>query len=477
MKKWILLALFINGSFGLGAQTIKKPDYREALILIDKWLDGQRDFDHLPGIAVSIVKDQQIIWSKGYGYANLDKRIPMDPQTICSICSISKLFTSIAVMQLVEEGKLRLDDSINAVLPAYSLQQQYAESGPITIRSLLTHSSGLPREAAYPYWTGPDFPFPSTKEVVSKLGTQKTLYPASTYFQYSNLGMTLLGEVVEHISGQPYEQYIETHVLNPLGLNSTHPSLPQTSWGKSMAIGYSAVHRDGHRDPMPFFQAKGIAPAAGFSSNAEDLARFAIWQFRLLDKGGKEVLKSSTLRDMQRVQFLDPDWKIAYGLGFNVRNFNGTNLVGHGGSCPGYLSSLNLDPKEKLAVIVMINGQGENPGKYSDGIIKILKMAAQFPPLGPTDTTILSPFVGNYDDYNWGSEEVVFRWKGNLGIMPLRTNDPVTDMIMCRHVAGDVFRRIRSDDTLGEEISFERDGNGKVTKLWRSNNFVNKITP
>jgi hypothetical protein len=104
-------------------------------------------------------------------------------------------------------------------------------------------------------------------------------------------------------------------------------------------------------------------------------------------------------------------------------------------------------------------------------------MAAQFPPLGPTDTTSLSPFVGNYDDYIWGSEVVVFRWKGNLGIMPLRTNDPVADMFMCRHVTGDVFRRIRPDETLGEEISFERDGNGKVTKLWRSNNFVNKITP
>jgi CubicO group peptidase (beta-lactamase class C family) len=459
------------------AQSIPNPDYHEAFILIDKWLDGQRDFDRLPGIAVSIVKDQNIIWSKGYGYANIEKKIPMEPQTICSICSISKLFTSIAIMQLVEEGKLRLDDSINAVLPGYDLQQQYAESGPITIRSLLTHSSGLPRESEFPYWSAPDFRFPTEKQVVSKLGTQKTLYPASTYFQYSNLGMTLLGEVLEHVSGLPYDQYIETHVLKPLGLTSTHPFLPEASWGKSMAIGYGSIHRDGHRDQMPFFQANGITPAAGFSSNTEDLARFASWQFRLLEKGGKEVLKSSTLRDMQRVQFLDPDWKTAYGLGFGLRDFNGISLVGHGGSCPGYLSSLTLDPKDKMAVIVMVNGQGENLGKYSDAILKILQLAAQFPPPGSTDTTNLSPYLGNYDSYAWRSEEVVFRWKGRLAAINLRAGDPASDVVFLRHISGDTFRRVRSDQTLGEEIRFERDASGKVTRLWRFSNFENKISP
>ena len=111
-------------------------------------------------------------------------QIAMQPETIFSICSISKLFTSIAIMQLWEQGKLRLDDSINAVLPNYNLKQQYMEMVPVTIRSLLTHSSGLPREAAYPYWSSPDFQFPSIKEINEKLGSQQTLYPSSTLFQY-----------------------------------------------------------------------------------------------------------------------------------------------------------------------------------------------------------------------------------------------------------------------------------------------------
>ncbi len=343
MKKlFISLMLFVFALPIFSQQ--KKSDFLDAIAAIDQWLSGQHDFDRLPGISVAIVKDQNIVWSKAYGFADEEKKIPMQPTTVCSICSISKLFTSVAIMQLVEQGKLRLDDSINTVLPSFNLKQQFPESGQITIRSLLTHSSGLPRESDFPYWSAPDFNFPSEKEVKEKLGSQQTLYPASTYFQYSNLGMTLLGELVEHISGMPYEQYVEENILKPLRLADTHPYLPAK---EKMATGYSAIHRDGHRDKIPYFQAKGIAPAAGFSSTAEDLARFASWQFRLLANGGKEILKASTLRDMQRVQFLDPDWKTAYGLGFVVREVGGNTMVGHGGSCPGFLSSLIMEPRKK----------------------------------------------------------------------------------------------------------------------------------
>jgi len=171
MKRiYFLLALNLLGRFTI-AQTPKNTDFREAFVVIDRWLSAQKDFDRLPGIAVSIVRDQQVIWSKGYGYANVEKKLPMEPETICSICSISKLFTSIAVMQLVEQGKIHLDDSISADLPSFNLKQQYPESGPITIRSLLSHSSGLPRESEYPYWSAPDFNFPTEKQVTDKLGS------------------------------------------------------------------------------------------------------------------------------------------------------------------------------------------------------------------------------------------------------------------------------------------------------------------
>ena len=453
----------------------KDTDYTEALKLIDVWLSAQRDFDKLPGISVAIVNDQNIIFSKGYGFADVEKKVPMEPETICSICSISKLFTSVAVMQLWEDGKLRLDDSINSLLPGFNLKQQYAESVPITVRSLLTHSSGLPREAAYPYWSAPDFYFPTEKELKQKLGEEQTLYPSSTYFQYSNLGMSLLGEAVANVSKTNYETYVEQHILQPLQLTNTHPSLPENLWRGKMATGYSGLYRDGSRKMMPFFQAKGIAPAAGYSSNVIDLAHFASWQFRLLNNGSKEILRSSTLKEMQRVQWTDPNWKLTWGLGFIVFQEDGTTYVGHGGSCPGYRTGLTLCPKNKIAVSCMINAQGTDPDKYIAAVFKILNKAK-----GAADTSTknidLNVYAGNYDGYAWGGEDVVLPWKGKLAVFDVPSDDPANAMQLYKYTGNDTFRRVRKDDdSLGEELRFERDASGKVVRMLHNYNFENKL--
>jgi len=177
--------------------------------------------------------------------------------------------------------------------------------------------------------------------------------------------LTLLGEIVAEVSGMPYTQYIEKN--------------PEDIWRGKLATGYSAVKRDGSRDMLPLFQANGIKAAAGFSSTVEDLARFASWQFRLLENGGEEILKASTLREMHRVHWMDPDWKTAWGLGFSVREVDGRTIVGHSGGCPGYLSNLMIDPLKKQAFIVMINAQGVSPNKYTTGMREILKKALDTP--------------------------------------------------------------------------------------------------
>ncbi len=453
----------------------KQPEYKEALNIIDAWLNAQRDFDRLPGLSVAIVKDQEIIFQKGYGFADVEKKVPMEAETICSICSISKLFTSVAVMQLWEQGKLRLDDSISALLPGYDLSQQYEETVPITIRSLLTHSSGLPRESDYPYWSSPDFNFPTEKEVNDKLKGQKTLYPSSTYFQYSNLGITLLGEALAAVSKTTYESYVEQNILNPLKLANTHPFLPQNLWGGKMATGYSASYRDGSRKTMPFFQAKGIAPAAGFSSNVIDLAHFAAWQFRLLGGKKREVLRPSTLKEMQRVQWTDPNWTLSRGLGFAISQQDGTTYVGHAGSCPGYATQLTLAPKTKIAVTVMINAQGTDPERYVNNIFKILNKISDAADTSATKID-LNEYAGNYDYYAWRGEHLILPWKGKLALFTLPSNDPVNDMQQYKYVSKDHFRRVRKDDgSLGEELRFERDVNGKVVRMINNSNFENKL--
>ncbi len=473
--KYILLLVLASSLHANACCQSSKPDYKEALNILDVWLSAQRDFDKLPGMAVSIVDDQDMIFSKGYGMADTEKKVPMQPETIFSICSISKLFTSVAIMQLWEQGKLRLDDSISAVLPGYNLKQQYSETVPVTIRSLLTHSSGLPREAAYPYWSGPDFYFPTYKEMDSKLGSQQTLYPASTLFQYSNLGMSLLGEAVTAVSRLPYESYVAQNILQPLKLNSTNPYLPKDLWRTKMATGYSALHRDGHRNMLPFFQANGITAAAGYSSNVVDLARFASWQFRLLKGNQKELLRASTLKEMQRVQWMNPDGKSTWGLGFSVNQEDGKTYVGHGGSCPGYRSSLVLSTKTKLASVVMINAGGTDPDKYTAAIFDLLYKVKDVADTS-TRNISLQDYAGSYDNYTWGGETIIMPWKGKLAIFGVPSANPAKSMQLYKYISKDVFRRILpGDEGLGEELRFDRDASGVVQRLRQHDNFRNKL--
>lgn len=452
----------------------QKKDYSEAFKLIEVWLDAQKDFEQLPGITAIVIKDQEELWKGAFGLANVEDSISAEPSTIFSICSISKLFTSVAIMKLYEEGKLRLDDNIKDLLPGYDLTQKYPESMPITVRTVLTHSSGLPRESNYPYWSPPDFPFPSREQIDADLSKQETLYPASTYFQYSNLGMTLLGEIIEEVTGIPYDDYINQNIIEPLGLSDTRTELPTNLYGNKLAYGYSAVNRKLNRDKVNFFQADGVKPAAGFSSNINDLGKFASWQFRLLDTTTTEILKSSTLKYMQNVHWTDPDWKTTWGLGFVVtKGDDGSKWVGHGGSCPGYRTVLQLNPKNKLAFSVMINAGGTNPGKYVKGMNSLMSKVK--PTTTKDSVPDLHQYVGYYDEQPWGSEVYVGTWEGKLVLLSLPSDSPANSMTFFKHIKDDTFRRVRDDHELGEKLVFERDNNGQIARIKRHGNYSVKI--
>jgi len=472
----LVLSFFLTFSY---AQQNKK-NYDEAFQLVEVWLEAQKDFDQLPGISAMVVEDQKVLWSGAFGLSNVEENTKAESSTLCSICSISKLFTSVAIMKLYDEGKLRLDDRVEDLLPAYKLKQKYPESGPITIRSLMTHSSGLPREAGYPYWTGPDFPFPTKEQIDGKLIDQETLYPASTYFQYSNLALTLLGEIVEEISGLPYEEYIQNNILEPLGLFDTRTEMPKAMYGQELAIGYSAMQRSGKREKVNLFQANGITPAAGFSSNVIDLGKFASWQFRLRDTTATEILKPSTLKNMQSVHWTNPDWTTTWGLGFSVyKGADGNTWVGHGGSCPGYRSTLQLDLKNKRAFSVMINSSGTNPGKYVKGINSIMKKVKatkkEDKSEAKADKDHLKQYVGYYSQMPWWGEVYIGVWEGKLVSLGLPSEKPGESMTFYKHIEGDTFRRIRANKELGETLVFKRDKEGNILHYERHGNYAKKI--
>lgn len=478
MKKFYFFLLLLCSVLPGFAQEKEPVIYDEAFHLLEVWLDAQKDYENLPGITWSVVQDQDILWSGALGQANAEDNVEADPSTLFSICSISKLFTAVAIMKLYDEGKLRLDDRIGEILPWYDLEQQFPGSGPITIESLLTHSSGLPREANYPYWTGPDFPFPSQEEVKEGLEEQETLYPASTYFQYSNLGLTLLGEVVEEVSGMDYEAYIKENIIEPLRLSDTRSKLPEELYGEELAVGYGAIKRNGERDKIQFFQANGIKAAAGFSSNVLDLAEFASWQFRLLDTSATEILKPSTLRNMQNVHWVDPDWNTTWGLGFSVyQGPGGDTWVSHGGSCPGYRTVIQMNPSSKRAYVVMINAGGESPAKYARGIHSVLQKYEKEKDLSDSLSVDLEQYRGFYNAQPWSSELYVTPWKGKLAVLYLPTDNPANAFSLFKHVDGDTFIRIRDNGEPGETLTFERDENGNITRFERNGNYKVRLHP
>ncbi|WP_299126185.1 serine hydrolase domain-containing protein [uncultured Winogradskyella sp.] len=473
MKKITLFILLFFTIFDSFSQKGKK-NYDEAFKIIEVWLEAQKDFELLPGISVAIVKDQDILWSGAFGKANVEDNIDATANTLCSICSISKLFTSVAIMKLYDDGKLRLDDELKDVLPWFDLKQQFADSGPITIRSLLTHSSGLPRQSEVAYWSAPDFPFPTVDEMKEAMKRQETLYPASNNFQYSNLALSLLGEVVAELSGMSYEEYVTKHILGPLKLNNTRPEMPKDFHGKELAIGYSALDRKLNREKVPLFDAKGITAAAGYSSNVLDLAKFASWQFRLRDTIAKEILKPSTLKNMHNVHWTDPDFDLTWGLGFSVyKGDDGAKWVGHGGSCPGYRSTLQLNLRSKMAYAVMINAGGTNPGKYLRAINTIMGKTEV---ISESESDVnLDDYVGFYSGQPWGSENYIGSWNGKLVSIRLPSDNPLSGSSIYKHIEGDTFKRIKDNGELGETMVFERDENGNVYRGKSHQNYAIKM--
>ena len=342
--RFVLALVLLAFTPGLqAAEDPAPPTTAQALELARLWLDGQRAYEGVPGMSAAVVHDQQTLWSGGVGLADRATGRPAAADTLYSICSVSKLFTSIGVLQLRDLGKLSLEDPVSKHLPWFQMKAA-PEGRPATIRGILTHSSGLPRESDYPYWTG-DFDFPTREKIIERVAQQEALYPSERYLQYSNLGLTLAGEIVSAASGQPYGQYIRRSILDPLGMKATYPEIPVEEKGKRLAVGHSARRRDGSRAALPIFQTRGIAPAAGFASTVDDLARFASWQFRALAGNDDTVLDPRTLREMHRPHWVDPDFETFWGLGFAVEKKDDAVFVSHGGSCPGFRTAFVLEPR------------------------------------------------------------------------------------------------------------------------------------
>ncbi|MEJ2188737.1 MAG: serine hydrolase, partial [Acidobacteriota bacterium] len=227
-----------------------RPEVADALKVFDLWIEQFVAYRDIPGLSIAIVHDQEIVWAKGYGFADLKTKTPATPSTVYRLGSITKLFTASAIMKLRDEGKLRLDNPVGSYLPWFHVSNPFPDEPQITVRELLTHTSGLPREAPFPYWT--DHIFPTQAQFQAAEGHQEVLYPPDTTYHYSNLGMALLGAIVAEVSGRPWAEYVDEEILRPLGMTSSSGA-PDKELLSRRATSYMMPGPDGDRGTFPYY--------------------------------------------------------------------------------------------------------------------------------------------------------------------------------------------------------------------------------
>lgn len=456
---------------GAGALT-GDPDVQGAQRLFASWIRGQIAYRGLPGVAVGVVLDQQLIWAQGFGFADVEKKIPMTPATKFRMASHSKLFTATAMMQLRDAGKVHLDDPVSNYLPWFHIGPASADDPAITIEELLTHSAGLPREAG-PHWS--ELSFPDAAGVQEFIQTHQAAFSPEVRWKYSNLGFTIAGMVVEKISGEKWAGYVQAHIFDPLGMTAS--SVDRNVDG--LATGYGVRMPDGTRVKQPFVDARAMAAATGITSNVEDMAKFVSLQFRQGKVGGSQILSTGALRLMHRVRMLEENWQSGNAIGFAVSREGGKTYVGHGGSYFGYKTHTLMQIEPKIGVIVLTNGDDSNPRDIALHLMQsvgeaVAKVSHATPPAVTWDPS-WSRFAGTYRGRAGGDVVVV---EMNRRFVTFDPSAPYPEHPARLEPIGNGQFRMEADTgggPVGEVVRFVEE-NGKVVRMYTGSSFADRVS-
>lgn len=389
-------------------------------------IQATQDRLRIPGIAAGIVLDGELAWSEGFGVADLDSGRKADSKTLFRVASITKTFTGAAIMRLRDEGKLSLDDPLARHIPEF--RRAKARRGSIeqvTLRRLLSHHSGLVSEAPFDYWH--TLEFPTRAQVLDSLEYVEVALEPDRRWKYSNLGFGLLGEVVARVSGQPYEKYVSSTILKPLGLTSTMFELNSTARSQ-FATGYDPDPYSDRPVQAVHSSMAGLSAAGGLYTNVENLALWLRLQMSSSLRGLPEpadfkaaknaVLSPDTLAEMQRPQILEADWKQGYGLPWRSSRSGDRVYVNHGGALPGHRSGLYFDPVRGFGFIFLSNlGWQNGPEDVSvpamDAVATVLDGATRpantFKPVPRTFARLLGSYASRnvlFTEVEWRADSL-----------------------------------------------------------------------
>lgn len=361
-------ALSMVGANCVAAEPTQVTDatIQQRLEKIDPLMNRALKTLKIPGMAIGVVVDGKVVFTKGYGIRDFSDPLPVTEDTLFAIGSCSKAFTTFALGQLVDEGTLAWDDPVIKYLPEFRLKDIHA-THHLTIRDLVTHRSGLPRHDLA--WYNSTF---SRKEILDRLPHLEPTCDLREKFQYNNFMYGVAGLVIERVSGRTWEEFVHERIFTPLGMNRSNFSVEISQ----QADDFAAPHTEKNEkiEVIPFRNISNLGPAGSINSSIEDMMKWV--ELQLSD--GKQLIQKETLKDMHLVHMPmhSPilEEAFGYGLGWFTALHEGHYIVAHGGGIDGFISMVTLYPKEKLGVVVLTNSDSHGlfPTMAAYGIADLL---------------------------------------------------------------------------------------------------------
>lgn len=437
------------------------PEIGAALALIGARAEAEIAAHVAPGISIAVVHGQETIWAKGFGVADFVTGAPTTTDTVYAVGSITKLFTGTLLMQLRDAGKLRLDDPVQDILPEVPVPRRHAGHPPITLRHLVTHTSGLDKDSPVGYWDSVDFP--PVARLMAELANTEQPYPPGVQWKYSNLAIALLGSALSHITGEAWEDSIATRIMAPIGMTASAPKLTGQQQAK-LARGYARPIGSWPPTLLAHQDLGGISAGGSMHATAPDMAKFIATQFG----DASPVLAGASIAEMHRPVWVAPDWSWGQGIGWRIRRTpQGDTRVEHGGGVHGFTCRVLVSVPDQLGVAVFTNGSdgsvGVNLSNHAlDLLVPVVRRIAARAEVKP------APMPPEWDrylgHYRWvlGDMEIVRRDGQLVMLAPDGEGTEVVTLVP----EGEHCFRLLGSQVRGETLRFIPDASGRITRAW-----------
>ncbi len=346
----ILLAVMVLAGCGAPAAPEISPELAQRLDRLVEKLEQMRETHHVPGMAIAVVKDDEVVLTRGFGVTDIEENTPVEPETIFAIGSTTKAFTSAVVSMMVDEGKMDWDDPVTRYLPYFTMEAESDEEGAeITLRDVLSHRSGYPRMGVL---------FGSGKipreEVLQDATAGKPYAPLGERFYYSNVMYTSAGVAAGKVAGSDWDTLVEERIFRPLDMDSTTTSVTEAEKDSRLAMGYLWDEDLQAYEYRPIRNVNNIGPAGSINSNVIDMAEWLRLQLGKGEYEGKRLISEESLQETWTKQ-IDISASTSYAMGWMVGEWEGQQQVEHGGNVDGFSAQVAMLPESNLGFVLLTN--------------------------------------------------------------------------------------------------------------------------